>query len=403
MGRLLTVTKGGVQVEEYHYDAAGTRTYERNTLRNITRENITYRADDGLLNTGDASYQHDADGFLKTKTEGAGITTYDYSSRGELRSVTLPDTRIIEYVHDPLGRRIAKKISGTISEKYLWQGRTRLLAVYSGNDILRFEYADARMPFAMTKNGTTYFLTYDQVGSLRTVADALGVVVKQIDYDSFGNVINDTNSAMKVPFGFAGGLHDRDTGLVRFGYRDYDPDTGRWTAKDPIGFGGGDTDLYGYCVNDPVNFADPWGLETGIWTEGSSPEEPGPHQSIGVGDPLGEYSSYSFGVKEGESMFGGKGDVYRDWKIDGKIYDYYPVSDEVAEEIRKDMESQIGTEDRYHLGGNNCRHWTKKTIDKYVGKYGLKKGTPPPKNTSGYGYYPSLKAPVSISSPGPTK
>jgi RHS repeat-associated protein len=84
--------------------------------------------------------------------------------------------------------------------------------------------------------------------------------VKRIDYDSFGNIITETNPTMKIPFGFAGGLHDRDTGLVRFGYRDYAPDTGRWTAKDPIGFAGGDSDLYGYCVNDPVNFADPKGL-----------------------------------------------------------------------------------------------------------------------------------------------
>jgi RHS repeat-associated protein len=62
-----------------------------------------------------------------------------------------------------------------------------------------------------------------------------------------------------VPFGFAGGLHDRDTGLIRFGARDYDPATGRWTAKDPIFFQGGDIDLYGYCVNDPVNWIDPEG------------------------------------------------------------------------------------------------------------------------------------------------
>jgi RHS repeat-associated protein len=65
---------------------------------------------------------------------------------------------------------------------------------------------------------------------------------------------------MRIPFGFAGGLHDRDIGLVRFGYRDYDPDTGRWTAKDPIGFAGGDTDLYGYVKNNPVNAVDPDGL-----------------------------------------------------------------------------------------------------------------------------------------------
>jgi RHS repeat-associated protein len=85
-------------------------------------------------------------------------------------------------------------------------------------------------------------------------------VVKRIDHDSFGNIIADTNEAFKIPFGFAGGLHDRDTGLVRFGLRDYDPDVGRWTAKDPIFFAGGDTDLYGYVLNDPVNLIDPSGL-----------------------------------------------------------------------------------------------------------------------------------------------
>ena len=60
-------------------------------------------------------------------------------------------------------------------------------------------------------------------------------------------------------------MHDRDTGLVRFGYRDYDPDIGRWTAKDPILFAGGDTDLFGYCLNDPVNGVDPNGLFSIPW------------------------------------------------------------------------------------------------------------------------------------------
>src|SRR4029078_9595510 len=70
---------------------------------------------------------------------------------------------------------------------------------------------------------------------------------------------NDTNPGFQ-PFGFAGGLYDRDTGFVRFGARDYDSFTGRWTAKDPIRFRGGDTNLYGYVRNDPVNFFDPSGL-----------------------------------------------------------------------------------------------------------------------------------------------
>ncbi len=73
-------------------------------------------------------------------------------------------------------------------------------------------------------------------------------------YDSFGSIINDTNLTLRIPFGFGGGLHDRDTNLVRFGARDYDPALGRWTAKDPIDFAGGDLNLYGYVLSDPVNF-----------------------------------------------------------------------------------------------------------------------------------------------------
>jgi len=65
-----------------------------------------------------------------------------------------------------------------------------------------------------------------------------------------------------VPFGFAGGLYDPLTQLTHFGYREYDSFTGKWTAKDPIGFAGGDSNLYGYVLNDPVNLVDPWGLMT---------------------------------------------------------------------------------------------------------------------------------------------
>ena len=79
-----------------------------------------------------------------------------------------------------------------------------------------------------------------------------------MDYDEFGTVILDTNPGFQ-PFGFAGSLHHRDTGLVRHDAWDYDPETGRWAAKDLIRFAGKDTNLYGYVFNDPVNGLDPDG------------------------------------------------------------------------------------------------------------------------------------------------
>jgi RHS repeat-associated protein len=193
-----------------------------------------------------------------------------------------------------------KKVNGITVEKYLWAGLIRLLAVYDGNDnvLHRFEYADGRMPVAMSKGGATYYLAYDQVGSLRAVSDASGNMVKQIDYDSFGNIITDFDPAFAVPFGFAGGLHDRDTGLVKFGHRDYDPAIGRWVAKDPIFFAGGDIDLYGYVENDPVNFVDPWGLLVQVHSRNvGGTLGAGAHTNITVTDSFGVTRTYgSYGV-----------------------------------------------------------------------------------------------------------
>ncbi|MBJ7353482.1 MAG: RHS repeat-associated core domain-containing protein [Thermoleophilaceae bacterium] len=100
----------------------------------------------------------------------------------------------------------------------------------------------------------------DQVGSVRMVVDAeTGSVEQAIDYDAFGRVLSDSNPGFQ-PFGFAGGIYDRDTKLTHFGAREYDAELGRWTSSDPIGFAGGDSNLYGYVLGDPVNLIDPSGL-----------------------------------------------------------------------------------------------------------------------------------------------
>ena len=56
-------------------------------------------------------------------------------------------------------------------------------------------------------------------------------------------------------------MYDPDTGLLHFGYREYDPTIGRFISPDPLGYAGGDVDLYGYCLDDPINFVDRDGLK----------------------------------------------------------------------------------------------------------------------------------------------
>lgn len=115
-----------------------------------------------------------------------------------------------------------------------------------------------------TAEGVTYKVVRDHLGSPRLVVNAsTGAVVQRMDFDEWGNVLLDTAPGF-TPFGFAGGLWDADTGLVRFGARDYDPTVGRWTARDPILFGGGQANLYAYCFNDPVNWVDRTGAKPKI-------------------------------------------------------------------------------------------------------------------------------------------
>jgi len=273
--RLVSVKKGKKVVENYTYDANGNRVEA--TVYGVTTQ-ASYTLDDSLEVYGNNTYRYDADGYLVEKTTPQESTSYTYNTLGALTSVTTP-TKTITYHLNALNQRVAKEVDGVITEKYLWANLTTLLAVYDGNDNLvqRFEYADSTMPISMTQNNQKYYLHYDQVGTLRAVSDVNHNIVKEITYDTFGNILNDTNEEFKVPFGFAGGLHDRDTGLVHFGYREYDPFTGKWSAKDPIGFNGGDSNLYGYVLGNPVEFVDSEGLfKFGIRPLAGLPFEFGP-------------------------------------------------------------------------------------------------------------------------------
>ena len=93
---------------------------------------------------------------------------------------------------------------------------------HDGGQAYEFVYDEGeRLPSAMVgEDGSVALLFYDQVGSLRVVADQSGNVIQEILYDPFGGIIEDSNPALGIPLGFAGGLHDRDLGLVRFGWRD---------------------------------------------------------------------------------------------------------------------------------------------------------------------------------------
>jgi RHS repeat-associated protein len=263
-GRLTTVQKDGTTVATYTYDANGNR--QTNAVSGVTT-NGTYDAQDRLLTYGGNTYTYNENGELKTKANVSGTTTYTYDILGNLRKFILPDGTQIDYVIDGQDRRVGKKVNGILTQGFLYNGRLDIAAELDGggNIVSRFVYVSKNnVPDYMVRGGITYRIVTDHLGSPRLVVNvADGSVIQRIDYDEWGNIITDTNPGF-IPFTFAGGIRDFHSNLVRFGARDFDPETGRWTSKDPARFVGGDFNLYGYAFNDPINSADPDGENAAI-------------------------------------------------------------------------------------------------------------------------------------------
>ncbi|HCU57493.1 MAG TPA: hypothetical protein DF984_04590, partial [Anaerolineaceae bacterium] len=258
VGRLVDVKKDNVTVSTYSYDNNGNRITGPGGITGV------YDAQDRLTAYGATAYQYTANGELQNKTTGGQTATYQYDALGNLLSITRPNPQPkIEYIVDGLNRRIGKKVGGTFEKGFLYIDALHPVAELdnAGNVSSVFVYGSrANVPDYMIKSGVRYRIVSDHLGSPRIVVNVdTGVIVQRMDYDEFGNVIQDTSPGFQ-PFGFAGGLYDPDTGLVRFGARDYDAETGRWTAKDPILFKGGSANLYAYASNDPINLVDPYGM-----------------------------------------------------------------------------------------------------------------------------------------------
>ncbi|WPB72979.1 kelch repeat-containing protein [Archangium violaceum] len=264
-GRLESVSEDATLSVHAVYDNGGPGNGNRTSLTQAGRTRMaSYDAQDRLLTFGSTTYFHGPGGDLQGKQEGPRATSYVYDVWSNLLEAVLPDGTQISYVVDALDRRVGRKVNGALVQGFLYDGQLQVIAELNGENqmVSRFVYAtQSHSPDYMEKDGVTYRILSDERGSPRLVVNTSdGSVAQFLEYDVWGNVLYDSNPGFQ-PFGFAGGLYERDTWLLRFGARDYEPDSARWTSKDPIRFLAGDGNLYAYARNDPINYLDPDGLK----------------------------------------------------------------------------------------------------------------------------------------------
>ncbi|MEO8352172.1 MAG: RHS repeat-associated core domain-containing protein, partial [Chthoniobacteraceae bacterium] len=92
------------------------------------------------------------------------------------------------------------------------------------------------------------------------------VVVARYDLGPFGEPLRATGPmAQANPFRFSTKYTDSETGLLYYGYRYYQPQTGRWMSRDPIGERGS-IGLQTFVNNQPLTQTDSLGLEAKTYT-----------------------------------------------------------------------------------------------------------------------------------------
>ncbi|HRT59254.1 MAG TPA: RHS repeat-associated core domain-containing protein, partial [Candidatus Paceibacterota bacterium] len=137
-------------------------------------------------------------------------------------------------------------------------------------------------------NAGTYFCAHDGNGNVMALVSAAdGSVAARYEYGPFGELIRATGPMAKTnPFLFSTKYYDWETGLYYYGYRDYDPGTGRWLSRDPLGEEGG-INLYEAFRNDPVSYVDADGQS--LWSGSLSTEV----EASSAGFPSAEASWFS--------------------------------------------------------------------------------------------------------------
>jgi len=119
--------------------------------------------------------------------------------------------------------------------------------------------ASTTLPVSTAVANGTLFYHQDGLGSVTDLTDSAGAMAKSYAYDAYGNVLESLGT-VEQPYAYTGREFDSESGLYYYRARYYDPTTGRFLKRDPIGFVSGDSNPYKYTRNNPINRTDALGF-----------------------------------------------------------------------------------------------------------------------------------------------
>ncbi len=231
--------------ETYSYDAVGNRLIGPKPHRKYTYDHANQ-----LVTENKQQFQHDVHGNLIQHINGTTTFSYTYDYENRLVQAEKNANGIItmaQYKYDPFGRRIEKSVTkdgDTDTTKYVYDGAS-IIAEYDETNALGNRYIQGLgidEPLAVLKNKNVHYYHADGLGSITALTDKKQNVDERFEYDSFGKMTH--TGSVDQPYAFTGREWDKEMGMYYYRARYYDEKTGRFITKDPMGFGGGDVNLY---------------------------------------------------------------------------------------------------------------------------------------------------------------
>lgn len=262
------------------------------------------------------TFTHDAEGNLLT--DGRWTYTWD----GECRLIRMETNanvpasakRKLEFAYDSESRRIRKQVSswnGTAwilqsDRRYLYDGWNLVAELDATNTMLRnfvwgLDLSGSPQGaggvgglLAIREGSESHLPCYDGNGNIMALVKGSNATISaRYEYGPFGETLVAEESGVSNPFRFSTKFLDSETGLLYYGYRYYDPVTGRWPSRDPIEEKGG-YNLYAFVANDSANRWDRLGL--------LPPMPPMPKIIIPLGDTLRNRDPWGDGAKDKEEQ-----------------------------------------------------------------------------------------------------
>ncbi|WP_439377570.1 RHS repeat-associated core domain-containing protein [Amycolatopsis lexingtonensis] len=289
----VTEVHGAAGSEAYRYDPAG-NVVETMEPGQVPTAGPRRYANNRLVAAGAVTFDHDVQGRVVARHEGARVWRYRWDGQDRLLAVTTPEGDQWWYRYDPIGRRIAKQrvvTSATgaraVAESYefTWSGALLVEQVHvdaaQTRHVTVWEYhpGDDRPVVQVERSATLrdrfFAIVTDLVGRPTELVDAVGAPIWRGNAGLWGR----ETGAAATPLRFPGQYADAESGLHYNVFRYYDPSTGRYLSQDPLGLGPAPNPAA--YVDNPLAERDLLGLACGKGGKNKTNDQPGGGDNAG--------------------------------------------------------------------------------------------------------------------------